>query len=76
MLFLILFFTSPVDNENARVRLALAIPIGVPITVANDGVEMLLLVSNKTIKDFKSKEAIYLLIYLLINSLSLISATK
>ena len=43
LLFLVVcnnFFTSPVDNENARLRLALAIPTGVPITVANDAIEM------------------------------------
>ena len=45
------FFTSPVDNENARLRLALAIPIGVLITAANDAIEMLPLVADKTIKD-------------------------
>ena len=45
------FFTSPVDNENVRLRLALAIPTGVPITVANDAIEMLPLVADKTIKD-------------------------
>ena len=45
------FFTSPVDNENARLRFALAIPIGVPITVTNDAIEMLPLVIDKTIKD-------------------------
>ena len=53
-LFLVIFnnfFTSPVDNENARLRLALAIPIGVPITVGNDAIEMLPLVANKTNKD-------------------------
>ena len=42
------FFTSPVDNENVRLRLALAIPAGVPITVANDGIETVPLVADKT----------------------------
>ena len=28
------FFTSPVDNENAILKIALAIPTGVPIIVA------------------------------------------
>ena len=45
------FFTSLVGNENARLRLALAIPIGVVITVANDVIEMLPLVVHKIIKD-------------------------
>ena len=40
-----------VDNENARLRLALAIPTGVPITVANDAIETLPLVADKTIKN-------------------------
>ena len=44
------FFTSPVDNENVRLRLALSIPTGVPITVRNDAIEMLPLVADKTHK--------------------------
>ena len=44
------FFTRSVDNENLRLRLALAIPTGIPITVANDAIEMLPLVADKTIK--------------------------
>ena len=45
------FFTIPVEVENVRLRLALAIPTGVPITVANDAIEMLPLAADKTIKD-------------------------
>ena len=45
------FFTSPVHNENVRVRLALVIPTGVPITVATDAIETLLIVADRTIKD-------------------------
>ena len=45
------FFTIPVNNENVRLRLKLAIPTGVPITVANDAIEVLPLVVDKTIKD-------------------------
>ena len=73
-----IFFTSPVDIENVRLRLSLAIPTGVPITVANDTIEMLPLVADKTIKSLSklSKEATYILRLLLINSLSLISAIK
>ena len=41
----------PVDIENARLKLALAIPQGAPTTVANDAIEMLSLVADKTIKD-------------------------
>ena len=39
-----IFFTSPADNENSRLRLALAVTTGVPIIVANDAIEMLPLV--------------------------------
>ena len=49
MWFLIIF-TSPVNNENARLRLALAIPTGVTITVANDAIEILPLLADKTSK--------------------------
>ena len=44
-------FHSPADNENVRLRLELAIPIGVPITAANDAIEILPLAADKTIKD-------------------------
>ena len=68
----------PVEIENARLKLALIIPTGVPMTVANDAIEMLPVVTDKTINDLSkySKEAIYLQSLLLINSLSLTSATK
>ena len=39
------------DNENASLRLVLAIPLGVPKTVANEAIKMLPLVADKTIKD-------------------------
>ena len=44
------FFTSPIQNENVTLRLALVFPIGIPITVANNAIEMLSLVTDKTIK--------------------------
>ena len=53
MLFLFLFccfnsfFTIPVENENARLKLALAIPTGAPIKVANDTMEMLPVVTDR-----------------------------
>ena len=53
-LFLVVFnhfCTSPADDANARLRLAFAIPTGVPITVENDAIEMLRLVADKIIKD-------------------------
>ena len=66
------------EIENARLKLALTIPTGTPMTVANDAIEMLPVVTDNTINDLskQSKEAIYLLSLLLISSLSLISATK
>ena len=45
------FFTSSAHNENARLRLVIAIPTGIPITVGNDVIEMLPLVVDKTIQD-------------------------
>ena len=45
------FCTNSVDNENVTLRIALAIPTIVPITVANYAIEMLPLVADKTIKD-------------------------
>ena len=41
----------PVEIENARLKLALTIPTGAPITVSNDTIEMLLVVIDKTIND-------------------------
>ena len=80
-LFLIVFknfFTNPDVIENVKPQLAPIIPAGAPITVANDAIEMLPVATDKTINDLSkySKEAIYLLRFLLINSLSLISAIK
>ena len=43
-LFLVVFnsfFMIPIKIENARLKLALTIPIGAAITVANDAIEML-----------------------------------
>ena len=54
LLFLVVFnnfFTRNVDNENGKLRLALAIPTDFLITVANDAIETLSLVADKTIKD-------------------------
>ena len=45
------FFIIPVEIENGRIKLALANPTGAPITVANDAVEMLPVVADKTIND-------------------------
>ena len=40
-----------VEIENARLKLALTIPTGSPMTVANDAIEMLPVVTDKTIND-------------------------
>ena len=63
----------PVEIENARLKLALIIPTGAPMTVANDAIEMLPVVGDKTINDLVK---IVKKINILISSLSLISATK
>ena len=41
----------PVEIENMRVKLALTIPTGAPMTVTNDGIEMLLVVTDKTMNN-------------------------
>ena len=41
----------PVEIENARLRLALIIPIGATMTVANDAIEMLSIFTDKTVTD-------------------------
>ena len=46
------FFMVHVEIENPRLKLALAIPTGAPITVANDTIEMLHVVTDKKINDF------------------------
>ena len=53
-LFLVVFnnfFTIPVVIENGRLQIALVIPTGAPITVANDAIEVLPVVTYKTIND-------------------------
>ena len=53
-LFLVVFisfFTIPVVIENARLQLGLIIPTGAPITVTNDAIEMLPVVTDKTTND-------------------------
>ena len=57
MLFLLIsyffnsFYRVPVEIQNARLKLALTIPTGAQITVANDAIEMLPVVIDKTIND-------------------------
>ena len=53
-LFLVVFnnfFTIPVVIENGRLQIALVTPTGAPITVANDAIEVLPVVTYKTIND-------------------------
>ena len=55
VLFLVVFysfFMTFVEIENARLKLGLAIPTGALMTVANDAIEMLPVVTDKTINDF------------------------
>ena len=47
MLFIIIVFTIPVEIVNVRLRLALAIPTGIPTKVANDAIGMLPLVADR-----------------------------
>ena len=42
------FFTTPAEMKSARLKLALAIPRGAPVKVANDAIDMLPLVADKT----------------------------
>ena len=72
------FFTNPAVIENARLQPALIIRAGAPITVANDAIGILPVATDKIIHDLSkhSKEAIYLLRFLLISSFLLISAIK
>ena len=63
-LFLIVFknfFRNPMVIENARLQLALIIPTGTPIAVANDAIEMLPVATDKTINDLSkySKQYTY-----------------
>ena len=50
------FFTIPVQIENARLKLALIIPSGAPMRVANDAVEILPVVTDKTINDLSNNQ--------------------
>ena len=45
------FVTIPLEIENARIKLVVAIPTGATVTVPNDAIEMLSVVTGKTIND-------------------------
>ena len=54
LLFLVTFnsfLTITVEMGNSRLKLALAIPTDAPITVENDAMEMLPVVTDKTTND-------------------------
>ena len=55
------FFTIPVKIENKRLKLALTIPTGAPITVANDSIEILSVVTDKTTtyQNRQKKQCVY-----------------
>ena len=69
---------NPDVIEKLKLQLAPIIPAGAPVTLANDAIEILPDNIDKTFNDLSKqpKEAIYLLRFLLISSLSLISAKK
>ena len=64
-LFCVVFnnlLTIPVVTENAELIISIAIPTGVPITVANNAINILLLVADRIIKDLSNnqkKQCIY-----------------
>ena len=62
-------------KENTKLKPALAIPTGVPITLAKEATDAPLLSADKTIK-ILSKAALYLLGIFLIDSLSRIFVVK
>ena len=88
-LFLVVFnnfFTIPVVIENARLQLALIIPTGAPIIVANDAhtknnnkkkcYQLLQTKKLMTYQNSQKKQYIYSITLLPISPLSLISAIK
>ena len=72
------FSTIPDVIEKVKPQLAPITPAAAPIILANDAIEMLPDNIDKTFNDLSKycKEEIYLLRFLLISSLSLISAQK
>ena len=58
-LFLVVFnsfFMTPVEIENARLKLALIIVTGAPMAVANDAIEMLPVVTDKQLMACENSE--------------------
>ena len=56
MLFLTGFFTVSVEIDNSRLKLALTITIRASITVANNVIEMLPFVTDKTIMTYEKSQ--------------------
>ena len=51
LLFLVVFntfVTIPIQTENARLKLTLVIPTGAPVTVANNAIEILPVLTDKS----------------------------
>ena len=48
-------FTIPVKTSNTRLKLAFIFPSGAPITVPNNAIEMLQVVTDKTINDLSKQ---------------------
>ena len=77
-LFLVIlsnFLIIPVVKEKIKVKLALAIPTGAPITVVKETIDIPPFVAEKTVKilSIELNAATYSLNFLLFNFLSLIS---
>ena len=49
-------FTVPVKIEYARLKLPLTVPAGVPITDANDAIEMLPVFTDKTLMTYQNRQ--------------------
>ena len=69
------FLIIPVVKEKIKVKLALAIPTGAPITVVKETIDTPPFVAEKTVKilSLELNAATYSLNFLLFNFLSLIS---
>ena len=69
------FLIIPVVKEKIKVKLALAIPTGAPITVVKETIDAPPFVAEKTVKilSIELNAATYSLNFLLFNFLSLIS---
>ena len=54
------FFTILIQSESARLKLALFIPTGAAMTVANDAIEILPIVTDKTMTYQNSQKKRYI----------------